>query len=126
MLNIAFDPDLVGTRGLRPAPEGDVQPLRNQLLANARDRSQAGAQSAHNLVVGAPLPEGIIGEQEDASVGQFARRRLASGNDQFQVRPLVRRECHPVLVHVGHPELGVYRSPYRQGSGYCTYLPNED
>ncbi len=124
--DIPLDLDLVRPKGLLATQDGDVHALGDQLLADTGDRSQAGAQGSDDLLIGTFVPERIIGQQEDSSVGQFAGRRLAAGNQQFQVCPLLRCQSHPVLVHVGHPDLGVSTSPDCKKSGYGFYLPNED
>jgi hypothetical protein len=126
LLDIPLDLDLVRARGLRPAKEGDVQALGDQLLADAGDGPQAGPQGGDDLLIGAFVPAGIVGQKEDAGVGQFAGRGLAAGHQLFQVCPFLSRQSHPVLVHVGRPVLGMVPGAGHQESGYCCYLPNED
>ncbi len=124
--DIPLDLDLVRPKGLLATQDGDVHALGDQLLADTGDRSQAGAQGSDDLLIGTFVPERIIGQQEDSSVGQFAGRRLAAGNHLFQVRPFLGRQSHPVLVHSRRPVLGVSPSADRQGTGYRIYPSNED
>src|SRR5262249_34477071 len=79
-----------------PAQEGGVQALGDQVLAHGGDRPQAGPQGGDDLRIGAPPAAGVVGQQEDTGVGQFAGRRLARGNQLLQVRPFLRRQSHPV------------------------------
>ena len=126
LLDIALDLDLVRPRRLPPALDGDVHARGDQVLADAGDGSRAGAQRGDDLLIGAFVPEGIVGQQEDAGVGQFAGRCLAAGNQLFQVLTLLGCQSDSVLVHVGRPDLGVSPSPERQESEYYFYLSNED
>jgi hypothetical protein len=79
LLDVPLDLDLVRPRGLRSATQGGVEALGDQLAADARDGPRAGPQGGEDLLVGVLLAAGIVGEQEDAGVGQFAGRRLAAG-----------------------------------------------
>jgi hypothetical protein len=117
LLDVPFDLDLVGPKGLRSAQEGDIEPLGNQVVADARDRPEADTQGSDDLVIGALVFQGVVGQKEDAGMGEFARRRrLAAGNQLFQVRSLRARQSDPVLVHVDRPVLGVSPLPSRQES----------
>ena len=80
LLDIPLDLDLVRARRLPSAQQREIHPLGDQLLANARDRPQAGAQRRYDLLIAVFLPEGIVGQQKDAGMGQFAGRRLAAGH----------------------------------------------
>jgi hypothetical protein len=125
LLDIPLDLDLVGAWRLPPAQQGEIHPRGDQLVADTGDRPQADAQSRDNLLIGVFLPDGIVGQQEDAGMGQFAGRRLPAGDHLFQLRPFFLRQGHPIFVHRSCPVLGV-SSPGRQESGYCGYLSNED
>ena len=107
LLDVPLDLDLVRARGLRAAQEGDVDPLGDQLLADAGDGPRAGAQGGNDLVIGAFVAEGVVGQEEDAGVGQFAGGGLAAGDELFQVGTLLSGQRNPVLVHVARPALGV-------------------
>jgi hypothetical protein len=126
LLDVPLDPDLVRPRGLPSAADGDIHALGDQVLADAGYGPPAGAQRGDDLVIGAFVPEGVVGQQEDAGMGQFAGRRLTAGDQLFQVRPFRRRQSDPVLVRVGRPVLGVSPLADCQESGYCFYLSNED
>ena len=56
-------------RRLPPAQQGEIQPLGNQLLADTGNRPWAGAQGRDDLLIRVFLPEGIVGQQEDAGMG---------------------------------------------------------
>jgi hypothetical protein len=90
LFDIPLDLDLVRPRGLPLAQQGNVHSCRDQLAANPRHRPHAGAQSRDDLFVGVSLPAGIVGEQEDAGMGQFASRRLAAGHQLFQIALFLR------------------------------------
>src|SRR5262249_25994054 len=72
LFDIPFDLDLVRSRGLRAAPEGDVDPLGDQLLAGAEDGPQAGAQGGNDLVIGTAAAAGVVGQEENPGMVQFA------------------------------------------------------
>src|SRR5690348_1348685 len=59
-------------------------------------------------------------------MGQFAGRRLTTGHQLVQVRPFLRRQSHPILVHGSRPILKVVSPADHQGTGYCLHLSNED
>jgi hypothetical protein len=80
LLDVPLDLDLVGPRGLRSSQEGHVDPLGDQLVAHAGDGSQARAQGSDDLIVGTFGAEGVVGQEKDAGMGQFAGRSLAAGN----------------------------------------------
>jgi hypothetical protein len=125
LLDISLDLDLVRARRLPPAQQGKVHPRRDQLPADPRHGPQARAQSRDDLLIGVFLPAGIVGQQEDAGMGQFAGRRLAAGNHLVQIAPLLRGQGYSILVH-GSPPILEASSADRQESGYCAYLSNED
>ncbi len=126
LFDIPLDLDLIGPRRLPPAQQGEVHSLGDQLLADTGDGPQAGAQRSDDLFIGVFLAVAVIGQQQDAGVGQFAGRRLAAGDHLLQVLAFLVRQSHPVLVHRSRPDLGVSPSPGRRESGYCIYLSNED
>ena len=103
-----------------------VQPLGDQLPADPGDGPRARAQGGDDPLVGALVAEGVVGQEEDAGVGELARRRLAAGNHLLQVRPLLRRQGHAILVHGSRPVLEVPLSVGRRGTGYRADLSNED
>jgi hypothetical protein len=105
LLNIPLDLDLARPRGLLAAQEGNVQALGDQELADAGDGPRAGAQGGDDLLIATFVPEGIVGQEEDAGMGQFASCGLAAGDQPLQIRPFLRRQSHPILVHGGHPVL---------------------
>jgi hypothetical protein len=107
LLDIPLDLDLIRPRRLPAATEGGIQALRDQLLADAGDGPRAGAQGGDDVLVGVLVAAGVVGQQEDAGVGQLAGRGLASGHQLFQRRSLLRRQGDPVLVHGSRPVLGV-------------------
>jgi hypothetical protein len=109
LLDVPLDLDFVRPRGLPSATQGGVEALGDQLSADARDGPRTGAQRGDDLLIGVFLPAGIVGEQQDPGMGQFAGRRRAAGHQPFQVRPLLRRQCDTILVHRGHPVLEVRR-----------------
>jgi hypothetical protein len=125
LFDVSLDLDLVGAWWLRAAAEGHVEALGDQLPPDAGDGPWAGAQGGDDLVIGALAAEGIVGEQEDAGVGEFAGRSLTPGDQLFQVSPFCCRQGHTILVHGNHPVLGVaiYLPPR---TGYGAYLSNED
>lgn len=125
LLDIPLDLDLVGARWLSSAQQGEVHPLGNQLLADTGNRPQAGAQGSDDLLIGVFLSAGIVGQQENAGMSQFAGRRLPSGNHLFQLGPFFLRQSHSIFVHSGYPVLKVSSSDHQE-SGYCVYLSNED
>ena len=125
LFDISLDLDLVRTRRLPSAQQGNIHARRDQLLANPRHRPQAGAQGRDDLLIGVFLPEGIVGQQEDARMGQFAGCGLAAGNELFQIAPLLWCQRYSILAH-GSPPILEASSADRQESGYCLYLPNED
>lgn len=126
LLDIPPDLDFVGARRLPSAQQGEIHPLGDQLLADPGDRPQTSAQSRDDLFIGLFFPGGVVGQQEDAGMGQLAGGRLPAGDQLLQVSPFVLRQGHPILVHSSSPVLGVSSSPDRQEPGYCVYLSNED
>jgi hypothetical protein len=55
LLDIPLDLDLVRSRGLASAKDGDVHAFGNQLLADAGNGPQADSQRGDNLLIGAFL-----------------------------------------------------------------------
>ena len=92
-----------------PAQQGEFHSLGDQLLADTGDGPQAGTQRRDDLLIGVFLAVAIIGQQQDAGVGQFAGRGLAAGHQLLQFRPLLRRQRDSILVHRGRPVLEVRR-----------------
>jgi hypothetical protein len=99
LLDVALDLDLVGPGRLAVAVDGSSKALGDETLANPGDGPLADAQGGADVVVRPPWAEGVVGQQEDAGVGQLAGRRLAGGHQALQVRSLVRLQRHPILVH---------------------------
>ena len=83
LLDIPLDLDLVGARRLPSAQQGEVHALGDQLLADTGYRPQAGAQSRDDLLIGVCLSAGVVRQQQDAGMGQYAGRRLTTGNHLF-------------------------------------------
>jgi hypothetical protein len=107
LLDVPLDLDLVRARRLRPATERHVQPLGDQLPADRGDGPRAGAQGGDDLLIAARAPVRVVGQEEDPGMGRFACRGKAALDQLFQVRPLLRRQSHPILVHGSRPVLGV-------------------
>jgi hypothetical protein len=105
LLNVAFDLDLVRSRRLRSVVEGRREPFGDQAFAHSFDRPQARAQSGDDVLIAMPEVLGSIGEQQDAGMGEFARRRLADSNRVFQLVSLLRRQGNSKFLHGGSPVL---------------------
>jgi hypothetical protein len=71
-------------------------------VANAADGGQAGAPGVSDLLVGKFVAVGI-GQQEDAGMGELARRGLAGGDQLFEGRALLGVRVTLYLVMVGTP-----------------------
>jgi hypothetical protein len=127
LLDIPLDPDLVGTRRLPPAQQGGIHSLGDQLLADTSDRPQTGAQGRDDLLIGVFHSEGIVGQQEDAGMGQFAGRRLPAGHHLFQRRAFLLRQGHPIFVHSSCPVLGGGRlAAKNQGTAFTCQMKMDD
>ena len=85
--------------------EGRLEPFGDQALAHAFDRPQARAQGGDDVLIAVPEVLGRIGEQQEAGMGEFARRRLADGNRVLQLGSLLRRQGDPILLHGRPPAL---------------------
>ena len=107
LLDVPLDPDLGRPRRLAPATEGGVEPLGDEALADAGDRADPDPQRGDDLLIGVFVPERIIGEQEDAGMGQLAGCRRAAGNQLLQPGTLLERQSYPILVHGRSPGFAV-------------------
>jgi hypothetical protein len=77
LLNIALDFDLVGTRRLGLRVQGGQESFGDESLANASDCSYTERKLRGNLVIGRGHSVRVIGEQEDAGVGDLPGSDLA-------------------------------------------------
>ena len=125
LLDISLDLDLVGTQRLPLAQQGEVHSLGDQLPTDTGDGPRADVQGRDDLLVGVLPAEGVVGQQEDAGMGQLAGRCLAAGYHLGQIRPFFLSQVHPILVHRRCPVLKVSSLPEHQESGYGVYLSNE-
>ena len=95
LLDVALDFDLVGPRRLRLVVEGGEEAFGDQALADAADGACAERQGVGDVRVVLPL----VGEQEDACVGDPACSGLALADQALQHGPFLVRQAHTVFFH---------------------------
>jgi hypothetical protein len=124
LLDVPLDLDLARSGRLGLAVDGSSDALGDETLADSGYGPLANAQGGGDVVIRPPRAEVVVGQQEDARVGQLARRRLAGGHQALQVRSLVRLQRHPILVHRSTSLL----DPRAQTSSnrIANHLSNED
>jgi len=105
LLEVSLDLDLVGSARLGFAVEGRGQSLGDEALADPGNGPGSHPQRGDDGVIALPGAEGVVGQQEDAGVGQLAGRRLARRHPALQFGSLVALQRHPVLVHRRTPLL---------------------
>jgi hypothetical protein len=92
---------LLRSRGLGPMVEGSTDALGHEPLADPGDGRGADMECLNEILVVAPRPAWpLVGQEQDACVGEFACGALADGDQMLQRRPLLDRQGHFVLLHL--------------------------
>jgi len=103
LFDVSLDLDLVRSGRLRPVVQGGFQPFRDEALPQAFNGARAGAQGRDDLGVRIRLAAPLIGQKQNARMGQLPGRCFAYGRHLFQRQPFLHCECNPILVHRGTP-----------------------
>lgn len=94
------DLHLLRSRGLGPVVEGRSQALGHESLADPGDGRGADTQGLDDVLVGTSRPvRSLIGQEQDARVGELAGGGLADGDHVFQPLSLLNRQGHFVFLH---------------------------
>src|SRR3954452_15288157 len=102
LLHVPRDLDLVGPGWLALPVKRRLETLGDELVTDARNGSEAGAQDPQDVFVKAVLPVGV-GQQEAAGMRQLACRCLPGGNQMLQSDLFLRCQSDPILVHCRTP-----------------------
>jgi len=87
---------------LRLAAQGGVQPLLDEPLPHPGDGGEADVEGLGDALVGpGGATLGLVGFDQDAAMGQFLGRGLASSGQLVQEVALLGGQCHKVFLHRG-------------------------
>src|SRR5829696_3841120 len=108
--------ELLRFGGLGPAvDQRRLQPLPGEPLAHPSDRRAAYLQSIGDLGVGpggfVGSILGLVGLEQDARMGQLARRGVAARDQALQLATLVPAQAHGVVPLPRHREVSSYSLP---------------